>query len=223
MATLEQRVAKLEAQNRRLKALGLVGVAIIGVGIGLGAAQPKPTRIRADIVEAGTIIAEMIKAETVDSAKILAGDLNLYDESGGTSLKVTNTPDGPTLAFTNEGARPQVRLSVPPGSPASEILAPGAAPADPRLAADLEARRQKLTEAQAVRDQLAQENADKKQLVAMARENLQKAEASNQDPARIAMLKRVLQIREIDLSDNEAALKQASAEADRLAAEAGRR
>ncbi len=220
MATLEQRVEKLERENRRLKAV-VAGAALIGVALGLGAAQPKPTRIKADIVEAGTLLVDMIKANTVDSSKVLAGDLSLYDEIGSTSLKVTNTGDGPTLAFTNEGTRPSVRMELPASSPAREILQPrnGAAPVDPARGAEMEAKRQRLAQLESELDRLTRENADQKQLVQRARENYEQAQQTKQDPSRLAVLQRVLQVYELSLSDNEAALKGVSGDVARLRSE----
>ncbi len=217
---LEERVARLEAENRRLRSAGLAAAALVGVALGLGAAQPKPTRIKADIIEAGTILVDMVKANTVDSSKVLAGDLSLYDDVGSTSLKVTNTGDGPTLAFTNEGTRPSVHLDMPQGSPAREIARPSSsAPASAAPAAnsaELEARRQKLIQLEADRDRLTRENADHKQLVDRARENYEAAQQSKQDPTRIAVLQRVLQVYELSLADNETALKTVNAEIERL-------
>jgi hypothetical protein len=140
MATLEDRVARLEAENRRLRGGAAAALALVAMALALGAAQPKPTRIKADIIEAGTILVDMVKANTVDSTKVLAGDLSLYDAMGSTSLKVTNTGDGPTLAFTNEGTRPSVQLELPQGTPARELAPARSAPApsDPVRAADLE-------------------------------------------------------------------------------------
>lgn len=215
---LEERVARLEAENRRLKSGAIASVALVGIAIGLGAAQPKPTRIKADIIEAGTILVDMVKANTVDSAKVLAGDLSLYDQVGSTSLKVTNTGDGPTLAFTNEGTRPAVQLEVPQGAPAREITRlASSTPAGPAASnADTEAARQRLLQLEADRDRLTRENADQKQLVDRARENLEAAQQSKQDPTRIAVLQRVLQVYELSLADNETALKGVQSEIDRL-------
>ncbi len=221
MATLEDRVAMLEAENRRLKGGAAAALALVAMALALGAAQPKPTRIKADIIEAGTILVDMVKANTVDSTKVLAGDLSLYDEMGSTSLKVTNTGDGPTLAFTNEGTRPSVQLDLPQGTPAREI-APArgaAAPSDPARAADLEAKRQRLTQLEDELERLTRATTDQRQLVESARRNYEQAQASRQDPSRLAVLQRVLQVHELSLSESEGALKSATAEVDKLRAE----
>lgn len=221
MASIEQRVARLEVENRRLKIL-VTTAALIGVALGLAAAQPKPTRIKADIIEAGTILAGIIKADTVDSAKVLAGDLALYDESGSTSLKVTNTGDGPTLAFTNEAQRPSVQLDLPAGSPAREIVQRPAAPAvDPVRAAEIEAKRKRLAALDVERERLSRELADQKQLLDQAKRNHDAAQQARQDPSRIAVLQRVMQVRELSLADSEAALKNVTDQMDAINAELG--
>lgn len=222
MQSLEQRVARLEVENRRLKVVVTFG-ALFASALGLAAAQPKPTRFKADIVEAGTIVADIIKANTVDSSKVLAGDLALYDDAGSTSLKVTNTGDGPTLAFTNEPQRPVVRMDIPRGSPARELVAPSPArpAADPARVAELEAKRQRLAQLMEERDRATREFTDQKQFLEQARRNHDAAVQARQDPSRVAVLQRIVQVRELSLADSEAALKAITDQIDALTAELG--
>jgi hypothetical protein len=125
-ATLEERLSRLEAANRRLRAGAFLVVLVGAVALGVGTSDAKPER-------APTLKVERL--EVVDADGRALGVFGI-DENGGASLSVAKALDGPKavlsvtksgtpgLALRNAAGKAQLIASLGESGPALVLCDP---------------------------------------------------------------------------------------------------
>lgn len=106
IVALANRVAKLEAQNRRLKKLGIASLVVVAAVITMGQVTVKKV-IRANEFEmldsSGNVRAHLSVMDGSPS-------LDLFDEAGQPRVVIANFSDGPQIALTNPAGKVNLQL-----------------------------------------------------------------------------------------------------------------
>jgi hypothetical protein len=113
--TIEQRLRKLERQNRRLKLSGIAGLLIVGTFVVMGQAswQGMPAAVKARslvLVDANGATRARLFMSTIAGGP----ELDLYDENGKSRVMLAETANGPALVFFDEKQSSKVILNWSP-------------------------------------------------------------------------------------------------------------
>jgi len=119
MEALAQRLEKVEQQNRRLKRVGVVVLALAVAGIIMGQAMPGARKVEAEEFVLRDA-AGNVRAELVAFKDGLA--LTLLDESGKSRATLAVDKPGPRLSLYDENGKPRARLAVYEDGPALILL-----------------------------------------------------------------------------------------------------
>ncbi len=118
ITTIEDRVAKLERSNRRLRLILLGGIAIgaVGVGLGMNQANKVPDVIQAKSIEVvddtGAVLVELSSTRQ-DGATEVAGTLTTFKSDGNRLVWISNNAQGNgNISVYTEDAREMVRLGT---------------------------------------------------------------------------------------------------------------
>jgi hypothetical protein len=100
--TVEERIARLEQQNRRMKvAVSVIVVAVLG-----------------GVLVAGPLLPRQANAQTPSAPRIVeANEFRLLDESGRVRGRFAVDKDGPGLAFGDENGKLRAALRVDKDGP----------------------------------------------------------------------------------------------------------
>jgi hypothetical protein len=102
LEALENRVAKLEAQNRRLKKAGIASLLLAVAVITMGQAKSDRT-IEADTVKAHTVTADVIQLTDAEShaVTLLVPGLVTVQTNSGKDRVIIDTSEGPSVHVTD--------------------------------------------------------------------------------------------------------------------------